>query len=255
MVDDGLPPAGAARAVTSWTTAECEARIGLGLSELPQHDGSDTDLTGRAGGGRTIPMPDATSEQRGMARAALSLDAPAVRQIMTKTVAERGVVRAWNELAAPTLIAIGDRWERSRKDVEVEHIASMGIQQALDVDAPVELSGRPVVLSCTPDDQHGLALLALRAALLERGAPAVMLGTRLPRAGLTAAAARLRPRAIVLWASIPENADPQIVNAIPRQRPPVRCYLAGPGWAAVDVPVASAEKLTSLSQAVDVLAN
>ncbi len=261
MVDDGLPPAGATRAVASWTATECEERLALAdslvgkVGERAAKSGeADVDLTGRAGGGRAISMPEATAEQRGMARAAMSLDAQAVREIMTNAIADRGVVSAWNELASPTLRAIGDRWERTHKDVEVEHIASMGIQQALDIDTPAGLTGRPVTLSCTPQDQHGLALLALRAALFERGIPAIMLGTRLPPAALAAAAARLRPRAVVLWASMPGNADIELLQSIPRQRPPIRCYLAGPGWAAVELSGEAPEQLTSLEQALDVLA-
>ena len=79
-----------------------------------------------------------------------------------------------------------------------------------------------------------------------------MLGTRMPAEGLVAAAGRLRPRAIVLWASLAENADSSVLSLLPNQRPPIKAFVAGPGWPLTE-DVQHATHLSSLAEAVNVL--
>lgn len=251
LIDSGLPPAGATTAVINWSIAECRKRLGADSTSSIDST-SNLPAEQRPGGGRAIPMPRATTEQRGLMRAAMSLDPQAVRDLMSAAMQSRGVVRAWEDLAAPTLIAIGNRWENTREAVEVEHTASIGLQQALDIPAPEVTRARPILLCCLPEEQHGLALLALRAALIENGTPTVMLGTRMPEAGLIAATARLRPKAVVLWASMSENADPAALRALPSQRPPIRAFVAGPGWN-FDLEMTEVTPLSSLTDAMQKL--
>ena len=119
------------------------------------------------------------------------------------------------------------------------------------------MGARPILLACAPDDEHVLALLALRAALADRGVEAITLGQQVPADALTAAVTRLRPRAIVLWASMRKHADLSVIAALPSHRPAASVYLAGPGW--LDV-VGSGEDLesppmlSSLPEAVEALA-
>ena len=249
LVEDGIPPAGAVQSAINATIADCEQRLRGDHSDRAPADDA------RAGGGRSISMPAASKEQRGLARAAMALDGQAVRNIMTSAIKERGVVAAWDEIAAPTLLAIGDHWEKTHANVEVEHVASLGIQQALSIDAPDRFTQRPTLLCCAPEDQHSLALVALRAAMLEAGAPAVMLGSRLPLDALAAAVKRLRPRAIVVWASMSENADVRAFDVVPEQRPPIRRYVAGPGWDGARLPDKDIQRLGSLEQALVQLTN
>ncbi|HAM23732.1 MAG TPA: MerR family transcriptional regulator [Actinobacteria bacterium] len=251
LIDSGLPPAGATTAVINWSIAECRKRLGADSTSSIDST-SNLPAEQRPGGGRAIPMPRATTEQRGLMRAAMSLDPQAVRDLMSAAMQSRGVVRAWEDLAAPTLIAIGNRWENTREAVEVEHTASIGLQQALDIPAPEVTRARPILLCCLPEEQHGLALLALRAALIENRTPTVMLGTRMPEAGLIAATARLRPKAVVLWASMSENADPAVLRALPSQRPPIRAFVAGPGWN-FDLEMTEVTPLSSLTDAMQKL--
>lgn len=254
LVDDGVPPAGATRAVIGWTIEQCKELLRPATPPAAPTINAVTNNNSthpiRVGGGRTLSMANATSEQRGMARAAMALDGQTVRNIMTAAMNNRGAVRAWEELAAPVLIALGDRWSRVKSGVEIEHITSQGIAEALDVGAVADPIGRPVLLCCTPNDQHSLALLALRAALAEQQVTAIMLGTQLPQEALVAAAIRLRPRAIVLWASMEAHADLSVLQTVPEHRPPTRLFVAGPGWTGVDPTDGTAKMLPSLSSAV-----
>jgi hypothetical protein len=198
-------------------------------------------------------MPDATEEQRGMARAAMSLDGDRVREMMSTAIADSGTIAAWNDLAAPTLIALGEKWAQTGEDIEVEHVATLSFQQALQQSrGPVD-GGRPVLLANAPRDRHVLPMLALRAALLEHGMNAVMLGAELPSSALVAAVERVRPRAIVIWASMPEHADVAVLSVLPNQRPPAKVFIAGQGWTGLEVSSEVAKPLGTIEDAVEQL--
>lgn len=206
----------------------------------------------RAGGGRALALPDATEAQRGLAKAAMALDGDSMRAAVRLAIREHGAITAWDDLAVPVLVGIGERWARTEAGIEIEHTASLAIAKAFDVDAPPGLSGRPVVLACAPEEQHELPMLALRAALLERQIPTSLFGKRVPAAALAAAVTRLRPRAVVLWATMPDLADPRVLQDLPNQRPPARLLAAGPGWAGASLPE-GITALHSLDEAVEVL--
>ncbi|MGV1036765.1 MAG: MerR family transcriptional regulator [Candidatus Nanopelagicales bacterium] len=268
LVDEGYPPASAVQAALTRPIEQCAELLNQPAatsgsaresSATSQNVTLTTDppLALRAGGGKSVRITDGTSEQRGMARAATALDGRAVRTIVESAIADRGALRAWEELVAPTLIAIGDQWSRTKAGVEVEHVASIAVQQAFDVEGLERLTGRPILLACAPDDEHVLALLALRAALADRGVEAITLGQQVPADALAAAVTRLRPRAVVLWASMRKHADLSVMTTLPSHRPAASVYLAGPGW--VDAlehqdDLQSPPTLSSLPEAVEVLA-
>ena len=136
----------------------------------------------------------------------------------------------------------------------MEHVATLSFQQALQQSrGPVD-GGRPVLLANAPRDRHVLPMLALRAALLEHGMNAVMLGAELPSSALVAAVERVRPRAIVIWASMPEHADVAVLSVLPNHRPPAKMFIAGRGWAGAAVPPELARSLESIEDAVERLA-
>jgi hypothetical protein len=149
----------------------------------------------------------------------------------------------------PLLQEIGDGWQADRFGVDVEHVASAAVLRSLDSAGSGGGSARPALLACVPEEQHSLPLLALAAALRERGDSVVCLGARVPVDALVAAATRLRPRSLVLWASVPELALIAPITAVPSQRPPIRIMVAGPGWADVRLPI-TIKRLTSLSDAL-----
>ncbi|GAA3305042.1 hypothetical protein GCM10020295_57730 [Streptomyces cinereospinus] len=71
-------------------------------------------------------------ECRGLARAAVRLDAPAVDDLLTAAVARHGVVGAWQDVMMPVLHAVGRKWETSGdRYVEVEHLLSWHVSTAL----------------------------------------------------------------------------------------------------------------------------
>lgn len=169
---------------------------------------------------------------RGLARAATSLDAPTVRAHLLDAVAADGVIATWDNVVAPLLRSVGDRWAATGEGVEVEHLlteVAIGVFARIDPDPPA--SCRPVLLSCADGERHSLPLHALCAALAERRVPARMLGAALPPAALAAAVRRTGPAVLVVYAQQPEHAVTGLLSAVPAQRPPTSVLAGGTGWA------------------------
>ncbi|MFF0203664.1 MerR family transcriptional regulator [Streptomyces sp. NPDC005017] len=242
----GAPPAEAARV----------ARLRHGTDDLPggqdregpEPDAAalppapDTARSGDAGGG--LPLGEVRQECRGLARAAVRLDAPELERQLTAAVERHGLTVAWEEVMVPTLHAVGRKWESSGdRYVEVEHLLSWHVSCTLRgmpmlLPRPRPLPGAaPVVLACTPGEQHSLPLEALTAALGERGVPTRMLGAAVPAEALLASVRRTGPAAVVLWAQARSTASVPLARHVAglqwgaagaRGRPLV--LPAGPGW-------------------------
>lgn len=105
----------------------------------------------------SLPLGDVRLECRGLARAAVRLDAPAVEEQLTGAVARYGVVVAWQEVMVPTLHAVGRKWASSGdRYVEVEHLLSWHVSTVLRRStrppaprAEAAVTG-PVLLACVP---------------------------------------------------------------------------------------------------------
>ena len=186
-------------------------------------------------------------ECRGLARAALRLDAVALDELLTAVVADYGLVAAWNEVIMPTLQAVGRKWESSgEKYVEVEHFLSWHITGVLRRCAPPAAAGRSgatTVLACVPGENHSLPLDVLAAALAERGLPVTMFGAALPAEALVEAVRRTGPAAVCLWAQSRTTASRPLAQHVAAmewgvrgaRRAPVVLTL-GPGWAGRALP-------------------
>ncbi|MFJ5712591.1 MerR family transcriptional regulator [Streptomyces sp. NPDC093105] len=196
---------------------------------------------GPAGGGG-LPLGDVRQECRGLARAAVRLDTPAMEAVLRAALAEYGLVTAWEEIMAPTLHAVGRKWESSGdRYVEVEHLLSWHISTALRraaVTGPAPVSpAPPVLLACVPSEQHTLPLEALAAGLAERSLPTRMFGAAVPFEALDAAVRRSGPAAVVLWSQSRSTANHALARHVAGTAFGVRgartaalVLLAGPGW-------------------------
>jgi methanogenic corrinoid protein MtbC1 len=217
-------------------------------------DGGPNGHRSRDGGGTAIATGRAGPAARGLARAVMRMDAPAQRDILEMSLDSLGVVDAWEQVILPVLIGIGERFESTRRFVEVEHLISRSITEALAaVPRPPSDQVPRVLLAAADEEQHTLPLEALAAALAEIGVPCRLLGARVPPTALADALARTGPAAVVLWSSIPRTADPeQLRRVLGAPHPPVVVAAAGPGWAHRGLP-AGVPQLNSLAEAVRVV--
>jgi hypothetical protein len=202
-----------------------------------------------------LPLADAGIAARGLARAAMALDSSAVTRILANAVEADGIVAAWQQLVCPVLVAVGRRWEHRGDAVDVEHLLSDCVAAVFRraADRDVDGHARPVLLACTPTEQHSLALTALAAGLAERGVTARILGAAVPAAALRTAVLRTGPAAVFLWSQRRASADTQALSALPVTRPPTSVVVGGPGWHRVNLP-ARARYAHSLREALDLLA-
>jgi hypothetical protein len=209
----------------------------------------------RQGGGQVIALgSQAAPAGRGLARAAMHLDAPAMRDILDVAIGEHGVIGAWERVMMPVLIGIGDRYHATSRFIEVEHLLSRCITEALGaVRRPSSALVPQVLLSATDEEQHTLPLEALAAALAEAGIPTRFLGARVPTPALLETIDRTGPEVVILWSQTRATGDiQQLIQATTTPRPPLLIGAAGPGWP-MDLPAAVA-RLTNLTEAVNLVA-
>jgi hypothetical protein len=208
----------------------------------------------RDGGGTAIPLGRAGPAARGLARAAMHMDAPALRDIIEVSIAGHGVVRAWEDVMLPVLVGIGERYQATLKFIEVEHLLSRSVTEALSTVVRPPPSKLPRVLLTTADEeQHTLPLEALAAALAELGVPTRLLGARVPPNALNDAVARTGPVMVVVWSQTLETADTaQLTKLLSGPKRPLMVAAAGPGWTKQSLPE-EVLLLGSLSEAVQVI--
>ncbi|MDG4794914.1 MerR family transcriptional regulator [Micromonospora sp. WMMD1082] len=193
----------------------------------------------RDGGGTTIPVGRAGPAARGLARAAMRLDAAAIGETISRTIATDGVIATWDRLLRPVLAGIGERHAATGVLIEVEHLLSRCVSAALTATAMAHPTDGPprILLSCTDEEQHSLPLEALAAALSEAGVSYRMLGARVPVAALLDAIHRTGPAVVVLWSHARATADPaQLTAVLAAPRRPLLVLAAGPGWPVETLP-------------------
>lgn len=252
----GMPPAEAAREARGDTPQDAAP---LRRTAAPP---PDPGARGRSRAGSGLRLGDVRQECKGVARAALRLDAAALDELLTAAITEHGLVAAWTEVITPTLQAVGRKWEKSGEQyVEVEHFLSWHVSGALRRGAPPVVADRPgatVVLACVPGENHTLPLEVLAAALAEREIPVRMFGGALPVESLVSAVRRTGPAAVGLWAQSRTTASRPLAQHVAAmewgvrgaRRKPVVLTL-GPGWAGRTVP--GLPRPSGLAEAVRVL--
>ncbi|MGB6165379.1 MAG: MerR family transcriptional regulator [Pseudonocardiaceae bacterium] len=206
----------------------------------------------RHGGGRVLAVDPSKPELRRLAGAALALDEDTVADILADALRRHGVIAAWDDLILPVLRSIGDRNARTANCIDVEHLFTECVHRALS-----SLSAQrrrwnpaaPVLLSCPDEEQHVLPLHALAAALAELHHPSRVLGASVPPSALASAVRRIKPSAVFLWAHAERTAHHVDFTAIPRQRPPARLVVGGPGWDDLELP-APVTRAATLTEAV-----
>lgn len=254
LVTAGQPPARAALLARVGTGAESAAEPDV---EPPADAPAPAAGRLRPGGpgGRVLAVPGGSPQARGLARAATALDADTASAAVESLLAAHGVATTWDDVLRPVLVAAGAVWARTGAGVEVEHLLTQAVTDALTAyrrRLPARPSKPAVVLACAPQDQHSLPLHVLAAALAEDGVPARLLGTRVPVAALAATARRTGAGGVFVWAQLADPALPAVLAALPSGRRRVVGVAGGPGWAGLDLPAGWAPAPT-LRAAVDLL--
>jgi DNA-binding transcriptional MerR regulator len=112
----------------------------------------------RHGGGRMIPLP-ADDVARGLAHAAFALDHEGIRDLLHRELDTRGTVALWQEVVVPVLVSLGERWQSTGGEIEVEHTVSECLievfsERSRAIDDPINAT--PVLLASADEEQHAL---------------------------------------------------------------------------------------------------
>ena len=233
LVGSGLTPARAARQAL---LADPDSLTSGNLADLP-----DVSDRGRGGpGGRVLAVPGGNGEVRGLARAVSRLDGDAASGLIGDILVRRGLMATWDDVLRPVLMAAGLHWMRTGSGVDIEHVlaeSSVEAFRAYRAFLPRPAPGRPVLLACSPEDQHSLPLHALATALAERQIPTRLLGARVPAETLATACRRTGAGAVFIWRQLVDP-DGKIdeLEQLPRSRMGTTVVLGGPGWIGVTLP-------------------
>ena len=262
---EGVAPSEAARVARETSVDPDSASV----SFLPPRvsAGRTGERPGRAPGDRAVERPgprpstpayalhEASSAERasrGLARAAAALDPDECQRIIRRHVEREGVVAAWLRVVSPVLTTVGERWQATGDGIETEHLLSECVVDVMrDVVRGLKnpRNAGPVVLAAAEDEQHGLPLHVLAAALAEHSVSVRLFGVRVPREALAAAVRRVGPSVVFVYAHLPVSDVTQVAD-LPRLRPSPLVLLGGPGWNGIPTP-GGVERVADLPASVE----
>jgi DNA-binding transcriptional MerR regulator len=178
------------------------------------------------GGASALSVSDGVREL-GAAAEAVRLGSMAA--LLDDLLATKGPAGAWRDVVAPVLRAMEARWARGDQCYAAEWALTGEVSAAIErfvLPLRQTVSGRPVLLICSPGERHSLPLEVLRAALAEDGIPVVFLGEMVPPETTVGLVGKLDPAAVVLWSMTADTADHDLAG----QLTAYRLCLAGAGW-------------------------
>ncbi|MEJ3654021.1 MerR family transcriptional regulator [Actinomycetes bacterium KLBMP 9759] len=191
---------------------------------------------GQPGTGDHVPAPDAApivtriDPVTDLVDAAARLDVPAATDIVTTSLATRGVIATWDQLCRPVFAQLDAAVTRDLGCTDAQLLLSWVITtcQRGFVQGRVPSTVRPVLLACSVGEQHTLLIEALFAALAERRLPATVLGPDVPTEALLHAVRQVSPSTVVVSAHRATTADPDVLRELVAHTGTV--IAAGPGW-------------------------
>jgi methylmalonyl-CoA mutase cobalamin-binding subunit len=163
-------------------------------------------------------------------------DAAGLESTLRAAVLCLGIDRLLDEVVAPLLSTIGDRWRDGLISAAHEHLASAVIRRSLAwmIECGTSAASAPAMVVTTPAGQnHEFGALLAAATAANHGWRVVYLGTSLPAGEIAAAAIRTGASAVALSLVHPidDLAIPKELRELRAALPPATAILAGGGAA------------------------
>lgn len=216
---------------------EDEARVRL--MQLNQERGlSAAEAARLAASAEPGAAPEPGAEANGRVRADLArlqealdaFDEAGAHEAFDRLVSALSVDALVRDAVIPYLEELGRRWEGGEASVAQEHFASnvlrgrlLGLARGWG-----QGTGPRALLACAPGEQHDLPLICFGLALRARGWRITYLGPDTPVDTLADVVGSLRPRLVVVSASMPERLDPALAQLRDLSRR-TRVVVAGAG--------------------------
>lgn len=134
--------------------------------------------------------------------AAGKLDQPAVESVLDEAMASLPPVAFFEDVLAPLLREVGERWHRGTMTVAEEHLVTHAARQrvlALLHQAP-RRARRHVVAACFPKEDHELGLMGAALRFRHEGWRVTFLGARTPLEHLARVVRAVQPDLVALSA-------------------------------------------------------
>ncbi|NOJ82526.1 MerR family transcriptional regulator [Myxococcus xanthus] len=203
---------------------------GVAISEaaklLPQlMEGLEAEAAGR--GASPDARLHAETWRESVLAAAQAYDQPRVSDVLDEVLATLPPLKAFDEVLAPLLCDVGERWEAGTLTVAQEHLVSQMVRARLVSLLHAAPLGRHRhgVLACFPEEEHEMGLLGAALRLRHLGVRVTLLGQRVPAEDLGRAVLALRPDFVGLSAVASRSAGSfedtltRLRQALPRGLP------------------------------------
>ncbi|WP_340539327.1 MerR family transcriptional regulator [Nocardioides sp. GXZ039] len=159
--------------------------------------------------GQPTPEPQASGvlerDTAEFIRAAIDLDPHTLDIVLDRRFAATTFESVADDWLLPTLVALGQAWERGEVTVAGEHLVAGGVQRRLAAvyEAAGENALGPRILVGLPaKSRHELGLLAFATAARRHGLSTTWLGADVPLKDWSTAVEAIGPTAVVLTASM-----------------------------------------------------
>ena len=151
------------------------------------------------------PAPERSDVARQLRLEALAaveeMDGGRLERLLRRTATTFGAERALQDVAAPVLTEVGDRWQAGELSVAHEHLMSAVIRQVVGelLRSASDDADRPLALFATPaGERHEFGALMAAVIAATRGWRVLYLGADIPAADIARAAQRHRPRLVAV---------------------------------------------------------
>lgn len=198
QVDAGM----AISQAVSWLDTLVEEANGLDHVSLPgSHGGWLPSL--HTSSSQPPGVRDSSGLAQDLTRALSRFDELAAEQVLTEAFALYPLEYVGEQIMAPALVEIGERWHRGEMSVTAEHYASNFLLQRLavilrSVNSPQK--GPLIWVACAPAEQHEVGSLLLAIYLRRAGYQARYIGKDIPIADFIQEVEREQPALVLLSA-------------------------------------------------------
>ncbi len=143
-----------------------------------------------------------------LGRALDRLDDAGAHAALDLLLARFGTETVLRDVVLPYMRGLGERWTQGDEVIGVEHFASALLRgRLLGLARGWDAGGGPLaLLACAPGDQHDIGLICFGLALRGRGWRISYLGADTPLDVIGQTAGLLRPKIVVVGASLAEKA-------------------------------------------------
>lgn len=176
----------------------------------------------------------ATEIRAGVLLKTEKLDATGIEELLEASWQQLGAIDTLEQVVAPLLTSVGQRWQAGRFGIHHEHLFSARVSAFLTrhwMPASDRASGPMVVMATPPGEEHLLGLHIAAAYFATEGARVLFLGQNVPAESLLEAASDAQAQALALSVSVlyPQQLFESYLAQLLRVFAPTQILVGGDG--------------------------